>query len=134
MLPPGLTTAAPGAVTQPLVIVSPPFEIAATFVGAVSGALVAVRRRFDIVGVMTLALVAGLGGGIIRDVLLQRYGIAAFQHDYLLLTAVIAALIGFFFAERHPRHPAGVPARGRDRARACSPSSAPTRPSSRSWA
>jgi uncharacterized membrane protein YeiH len=98
MLPAGVTSAAPGAVVQPLSIMSPPFEVAATFVGSVSGALVAVRRRFDIVGVMTLALVAGLGGGIIRDLLLQKYGIAAFQHDYLLLTAIIAALVGFFFA------------------------------------
>jgi uncharacterized membrane protein YeiH len=98
MLPAGVTSTSPGAIVQPLNLLSPPFEVSATFVGAVSGALVAVRRRFDIVGVMTLALVAGLGGGIIRDVLLQKYGIAAFQHDYLLLTALIAALLGFFFA------------------------------------
>jgi uncharacterized membrane protein YeiH len=98
MLPAGVTSASPGAIVQPLTLLSPPFEVAATFVGAVSGALVAVRRRFDIVGVLTLALVAGLGGGMIRDVLLQKYGIAAFQHDYLLLTAIVAALLGFFFA------------------------------------
>ncbi len=98
ILPPGVTTAAPGAITAPLALVPPPFELAATFVGAVSGSLVAVRKRFDIIGVLTLALVAGLGGGIIRDVLLQKYGIAAFQHDYLLLTAIVAALVGFFFA------------------------------------
>jgi uncharacterized membrane protein YeiH len=98
MLPAGVTSTSPGAIVQPLNLLSPPFEVSATFVGAISGALVAVRRRFDIVGVMTLALVAGLGGGIIRDVLLQKFGIAAFQHDYLLLTALIAALAGFFFA------------------------------------
>ncbi len=98
VLPSGATSTSAAALRAPLSLVPPPFEVAATFVGAVSGALVAVRKRFDMVGVVTLAFVAGLGGGIIRDVLLQKYGIAAFQHDYLLLTALVAAFVGFFFA------------------------------------
>jgi hypothetical protein len=36
---------------------------------AISGGLVAVRQRLDIVGVLVLATVTGLGGGLIRDVL-----------------------------------------------------------------
>jgi uncharacterized membrane protein YeiH len=99
VLPSGYTTTSPLLNFEPLNLMSVQFEITATAVGAVSGALIAVRKRFDIIGVVTLAVVAGLGGGIIRDVLLQKYGIAAFQHEYLLWTALVAALIGFFFAD-----------------------------------
>jgi uncharacterized membrane protein YeiH len=99
ILPPGATTQSAAAVLTPIKLVAPQYEVAATFVGAVSGSLIAVRKRFDIMGVLTIAIVNGLGGGIIRDVLLQKYGIAAFQHQYLLWTALFAGLIGFFFAE-----------------------------------
>jgi len=99
ILPAGVTTTAPGLNLAPLSLMSWQFEMLATAVGALSGALIAVRKRFDIIGVVTLAVVAGLGGGIIRDVLLQKYGIAAFQHEYLLWTALAAALAGFFFAD-----------------------------------
>ena len=99
ILPSGYTTTSELQLAQPLRIMSTQFEITATAVGALSGALIAVRKRFDIIGVLTLAIVAGLGGGMIRDVLLQKYGIAAFQHEYLLWTALIAAIVGFFFAD-----------------------------------
>jgi len=105
ILPSGVTSTSPNLNYEPLALMSRQFEILATAVGALSGALIAVRKRFDIIGVVTLAVVAGLGGGMIRDVLLQKYGIAAFQHEYLLWTALVAALMGFFFADlvRHGR-------------------------------
>jgi uncharacterized membrane protein YeiH len=56
-----------------------------------------VDRKFDLIGVTTLAVFAGLGGGIIRDVLLQKYGIYALQNPRVLVSALIAALLGFFF-------------------------------------
>jgi uncharacterized membrane protein YeiH len=98
VLPSGVTTSAPdaarvGAVTVPLA-----WDLLATFAGGLSGGLTAVRRKFDIVGVLTLAIVTGMGGGMIRDVLLQRFGIAAFQDNRYLLTAVVAAFVAFFFA------------------------------------
>jgi uncharacterized membrane protein YeiH len=40
----------------------------------------------------------GMGGGIIRDVLLQHYGIAAFHDNRYIFTALIAALVVFFFS------------------------------------
>jgi|SRR5215216_2573091 len=46
-------------------------DLAAVFASAVMDALVAVRRAFDVVGVLALALVTGLGGGVIGDVLLR---------------------------------------------------------------
>jgi uncharacterized membrane protein YeiH len=37
---------------------------------ALSGALVGVRQRLDVFGVIVLSVVAGLGGGLLRDLLL----------------------------------------------------------------
>jgi uncharacterized membrane protein YeiH len=100
MLPSGVTTTLPYAyVTGFAVTVPAAWELLAVFAGGLSGALTAVRRKFDIVGIITLAIVTGLGGGMIRDVLLQRFGIAAFQDNRYLLTALAAAAVVFFFSE-----------------------------------
>lgn len=40
---------------------------------AVSGALAAGRKRLDLIGVMVLAVVTAIGGGTVRDVLLDRH-------------------------------------------------------------
>jgi uncharacterized membrane protein YeiH len=45
-------------------------NLAGTFVFGVSGGLAAVRARLDVFGVMVLAMVVGLAGGITRDVLI----------------------------------------------------------------
>ena len=99
ILPSGVTTTAPDAFgTGVAVTVPTAWEFLAVFAGALSGGLAGVRHKFDVVGIITLAIVTGLGGGIIRDVLLQRYGIAAFQDNRYLLTAIVAALLVFFFS------------------------------------
>lgn len=79
------------------------FEVAAIFAGALSGALTAVTKRYDIIGVFVIALVNGLGGGIMRDVLLQDYGIFALETPRALYAVVAAALIGMFFASASER-------------------------------
>ncbi len=94
-LPSAATTTAP--VTSVAVQVPATFEIAATFAGALAGALVGVKLRFDLVGIVTLAVVSGLGGGIIRDVLLQDYGIYALENPRLLIAAIVASMVVFFF-------------------------------------
>lgn len=102
-IPSALTSALPSAITTTAPITSVAaqvpagVEMAAAFAGALAGALVGVRLRFDLIGVATLAVVSGLGGGIIRDVLLQRYGIYALDHPELLLITLFGTLIAFFF-------------------------------------
>ena len=44
-----------------------------------------------------LAMVTGFGGGVIRDVLLNQRPVA-FQQNAYMITAIAAALAGFFFA------------------------------------
>ena len=80
-------------------IVSVPFwlELAATLTGGLSGALCAVRARYDIFGVICIAIVTGVAGGITRDVLLQNYGIYAFQQPSLIVVCVVAGIVVFFF-------------------------------------
>lgn len=43
------------------------FDLGATFAFGLTGALAAIRRGYDIVGVFFLALASGIGGGLIRD-------------------------------------------------------------------
>lgn len=73
------------------------FDYVATFTWAVSGAIVAIRRRFDIVGVFVVALLSAIGGGLLRDaVFLNRP--PAFLDDpaYLSLVTGATLLTAFF--------------------------------------
>jgi uncharacterized membrane protein YeiH len=67
---------------------------------AVSGALLAVRRDFDIVGMAVLASVTAVGGGVIRDVLLGDLPPAAITDPWVLTLPLLATVVVFFF---HPR-------------------------------
>ncbi len=74
-------------------------DLAATCVFAVTGALVARRKRFDVVGVAVLALVAGLGGALLRDGLFLQSGPPAVIRDGRYLVAVLAGgAAGAWFA------------------------------------
>ena len=53
-------------------------DLAGIFVFAVSGALAAVRKRLDVVGMVVLAEITALGGGILRDLLIGAVPPAAF--------------------------------------------------------
>jgi uncharacterized membrane protein YeiH len=82
------------AVTNP-----PPWiELPAVIAGAAAGALFAQKRGLDIVGILALALVSGLGGGMIRDVLLARIPLSLRETQYLV-TVAVSAVIAALFAE-----------------------------------
>ena len=91
-----LTGLAIHAVTHPLQV---PLwiDLTSVVVAAVAGAAVAVEERFDPVGVILLAVIMGLGGGIIRDLLLGLRPVAVTNH-YYLPTVTVAALAGYLFA------------------------------------
>ena len=95
VLPSSVTTTAP--IGAAAVQVPPILEVASAFAGGLAGALLGVRRQLDAIGVITLAVAAGLGGGIIRDLLLQRYGIYALENPRLLVAVLTAAVLAFFF-------------------------------------
>jgi len=95
VLPSAATTTAP--VSAAPIFLPVGFEVTAIFAGALAGGLVGVRKGFDVIGVITLAIVTGLGGGIIRDVLLQDYGVFALETPRALIAALLGAGIAMFF-------------------------------------
>jgi uncharacterized membrane protein YeiH len=74
-------------------------ETIGVFAFATSGALVAVRRNFDVVGILMLAVITAVGGGILRDVLLGDIPPAAFTTWPYFAAPIAAALLTFAF---HP--------------------------------
>ena len=96
-LPSGVTTTAPATTSA---IVMPAYiDLSAAFAGGLVGGLTAVEKHFDVTGVVTLAVVGGLGGGILRDVLLQNRGIWALSSSEPLLACLTAAIVAAFFYE-----------------------------------
>jgi uncharacterized membrane protein YeiH len=76
-------------------------DLTGTFAFAVNGALTALRVvRLDIVGVVTLGMITALGGGIIRDVLLDRLPPPGFADWRYLAVAAGGGLVAFLFG-RH---------------------------------
>lgn len=71
---------------------------AAVLVFALTGALVASRAQLDIIGFAFLAILTGVGGGTIRDVLLDRNPVFWMLDPTYLGVAVIAAFVVFFTA------------------------------------
>ena len=63
---------------------------------SLSGFLVGVRNRLDLLGIVIAASLTALGGGILRDALLQRTPFA-FSEYYPATTLVIVVLIAFAF-------------------------------------
>jgi uncharacterized membrane protein YeiH len=68
-------------------------DVVATFVAGVAGALVAVKRHYDFVGVFALAFVTGVGGALIRDGIFLHNGPPAAVRDNRILLAVLAATL-----------------------------------------
>lgn len=71
------------------------FEIIGTIAFAVSGALVAVEKKMDILGVMLMGLTTAVGGGVIRDVLIGNIPPAAFRDPIYAFVALITSLVVF---------------------------------------
>ena len=69
------------------------FDLGATFLYALTGALMAIRRRYDVVGVFVLALVSGLGGGLIRDSVFIQNGPPLAMKDERYLYVVFAGCL-----------------------------------------
>jgi len=79
-------------------------DLVAVAVGAIQGSVYAVHHNdrgesphFALIGIAVLAVVMGLGGGILRDVLLDLEPVALQGAGYLV-TAIAAGFVGFLFA------------------------------------
>ena len=78
-------------------------ELALDIIGvasfAVSGAMVAIHRRADLFGVLFLALMTALGGGIIRDMILGQIPPRMFT-SYVYIAVAVASALAVFIAAR----------------------------------
>jgi uncharacterized membrane protein YeiH len=66
-------------------------ELIGVSVFAISGALAAGRKQLDLVGVVVLALVTAVGGGTIRDVLVDRHPILWLADPAYIVVIVASA-------------------------------------------
>ena len=75
-------------------------DLTGTFFFSITGAFKAVKYELDILGVIVLALLTGIGGGMIRDSLLGDFPVAALQSEAYFAVCLIGALLVFFLAAR----------------------------------
>jgi uncharacterized membrane protein YeiH len=73
-------------------------DYASVAVFALTGALVASRSQLDLVGFIFIACLTAVGGGTIRDVLLNRDEVFWVADPTILLAAVLAAVLVFLTA------------------------------------
>src|SRR3954447_24329574 len=73
-------------------------DLTASVIGALTGGLLAAREGFAVSGVLLLAVSGGLGGGLIRDVLLADGTPVALTNPAYLPTVAVAATVTFFFS------------------------------------
>ena len=70
-------------------------DIVGVFAFALAGGLAGVRKGFDLFGVLVLAGACGLGGGVLRDLLIGAVPPVGITDWKLILSAVLAGLVSF---------------------------------------
>jgi uncharacterized membrane protein YeiH len=74
-------------------------DLIGTFVFAISGAMLGIRQGMDLFGILVLAFVTAVFGGILRDLLIGAIPPAAVGSWYYLALAVTAGLLAFWCHE-----------------------------------
>lgn len=80
--------------TEDIVVV---VDIVGSLVFAISGALAAAERRFDLMGIAIIAFVTAVGGGTVRDLLIGAHPVGWLASYHYLLIVLIGVLLTFFF-------------------------------------
>ena len=75
-------------------------DIIGTFAFAISGALVAIRKQFDVFGVIIIAFVTAVGGGMMRDVLINAHPINWIGDINYIWTILAAVFTTFLFRSK----------------------------------
>ena len=77
------------------------FDLGAVFVFGITGALAAVYRGYDFIGLFALAFVTGVGGGLIRDSVFIQHGPPAVATDWRYFFAILlSGIVGLLFHKR----------------------------------
>ncbi len=70
-------------------------EILGTIAFAISGAMVGIEKKMDILGVVVLGITTAVGGGIIRDIIIGEIPPAAFQKPVYVVVAIVVSIAVF---------------------------------------
>ena len=76
-------------------------ELIGTIAFAISGAVVGIQKKMDVFGVSILAMTTAVGGGIIRDIILNVTPPAAFRRPVFALSAIAVGIIVFTLYRFH---------------------------------
>lgn len=76
------------------------FDLVGVLAFAMSGALLGVRKKFDLFGVIVLGCVTAVGGGAIRDTLTGQTPPLFLRDETYLWAALAGSILGFSFGER----------------------------------
>ena len=68
-------------------------EIIGIIAFSISGAIVAIEKKMDILGIIILGITTAIGGGIIRDIILGNIPPTSFKHSINIIIAIAAVLI-----------------------------------------
>ena len=82
-------------------------EVAGTIAFAASGAMVGIHRGMDIFGICVLGVVASVGGGMTRDIILGNVPGALIDPIYVVV-ALFTTLTVFYFKRTLPRGRLGI--------------------------
>ena len=70
-------------------------EYIGTIAFAISGALIAIENKMDILGVVILGSTTAVGGGLFRDIMLGRDMPSMFAHPSYVIVAALTTLLVF---------------------------------------
>ena len=74
-------------------------DLASVVVGSAGGVMVARSRHLDAVGFVGLALLCGLGGGLIRDIMMQVGSVYMLDSPFAIPASVATGLVAFLFPQ-----------------------------------
>lgn len=75
-------------------------DLCAVAVCAITATLEAHRRELDLFGVAVIAVIAGIGGGTVRDVLLGRLPVYWIHDPVYVVVGIVAAVLTFFLGRK----------------------------------
>lgn len=90
-------TAHAGATPTETVPIPIAFEMLAVIVASASGVLSARENKLDLIGAIGMAVMVALGGGLIRDIILQEHDVYVLQQPLALPVSIATAAAVFMF-------------------------------------
>ncbi len=76
-------------------------EIIGSLALAISGALTAIRNKFDGFGILIIAFVTAIGGGTLRDILLPNREVFWIHNTYIMYAIIAGTVIAIFLRNKH---------------------------------